>query len=494
VQARAIALQRDRARDEATTAREVSEFLVGVFEVSDPMVPGASDSVRAADLLERGAERIENDLAGQPGIQARLLTVIGRAFGNLRQNDRAEPLISRAVALQRTNAETDAAEVVTTLQQLAAVQVGRGEEEAAETALRDAIAIQGTVDPASPTMWSLLVDLAYTIHASGDYQRGTEAVSNALALWPDVAADDLRDVRSSLRRMAEMLGFGPDNAYQDSLFSRLVDVERQSAGERSTPVAAALLGWSRAKMVPAPDVAASLAAEATDILMELDPRSLSTAQALRERAGMSRDRVRAEEFARQAEEIYMEKLGADHLDVAITRSNIADALQGQGRLEEAVEVRRLANVVFRRENHVLLPMSEAMVGNALRDLGRPAEAAPVLESALRNFEEHYPPDYLLAANARRDYGDVLVSVGRPADAEPVLLRAIDVLGARWGEEDYRVDLARISLGRALTALGRNDEARTVLRSVADRLEAARGPDDDYVRRAREALAAVDGSG
>lgn len=493
VQARAIALERDRAHEEATTARKVSEFLVGVFEVSDPMVPGASDTVRAADLLERGAERIETDLAGQPGIQARLLAVIGRAYGNLRRHDQAEPLIAEALELQRANAGTNPADVVATLRLLASVQVGRGREAEAEATLRDAIAIQETIDPASPVMWSLRVDLAYAIHATGDYQRGNAAVADALALYDDVADQDLGDVRSSLRRMAEMLGFGPDHAYQDSLFARLVEVERRTAGERSAPVAAALLAWSRASRARSREVADSLAAAATAIYMELDPKSLATAQALLERAGMSMDRVLAEQFARQAEQIYIDQLGEDHLQVAVARSNLADALQSQGRLEEAIAARRAANVTFRRLGHVLLPMSETALGIALLDLDRPAEAAPALESALGSFEANYPPDYILAANARRAYGEVLVRLRRPAEAEAVLVRAIEGLGKRWGENDYRVDIARISLGRALTDLGRNEEAEALLRAVVGRLTTGRGRDDELTRQAQEALDRLGGS-
>jgi len=493
-QARAIAVERDRAQEEATAAREVSEFLVGVFEVSDPMMPGASDTVRAADLLERGAERIETDLAGQPGIQARLLGVIGRAYGNLRRHDQAEPLIEKALGLQRADAETDPADVVATLRLLASVQVGTGEEAEAEAALRDAIAIQETIDPASPVMWSLLVDLAYAIHATGDYRRGNAAVADALALYGDVADQDLREVRSSLRRMAELLGFGPGDPYQDSLFARLVEIERLTAGERSAPVAAALLAWSRATRGRSREGADSLAAAATAIYEELDPTSLATAQALLERAGMTTDRVLAEQFARRAERIYIDQLGEDHLQVAVARSHLADAFQGQGRLEEVIAVRRAANVTFRRLGHVLLPMSETALGIALLDVGRPAEAAPVFESALGNFEANYPPDYILAANARRAYGEVLVRLGRPAEAEPVLERAIEALGQRWGEDDYRVDIARISLGRALIDLGRNEEAEAVLRAVVGRLTAGRGQEDELTRQAQQALDRLAGSG
>ncbi len=62
IQAARIAAERDAAARERDTAEEVSDFLVQLFEVSDPG-EARGNSVTARELLDCGAGRIERELA-----------------------------------------------------------------------------------------------------------------------------------------------------------------------------------------------------------------------------------------------------------------------------------------------------------------------------------------------------------------------------------------------------------------------------------------------
>jgi len=491
LQARALAAERDRAQNEAETAREIADFLVGVFEVSDPMMPAFSDSVLATDLLDRGAERIERDLAAQPDLQGRMLGVIGRAYANLQEIERAEPLLARAVDLQRATEGDSSAAVVAALHHLAMVQAARHEYDRAESTLREAIGIHTVIAAEDATMWSLLVDLAFTIHGTGDYERGNAALADAIALFGRIPNEAFGSARSSLSRMTEMARFGIDQQVHDSVFARVVEIERRAAGERSPAVAAVFAQWAHAKTGQRDWAAAdSFITLALDIHRELDSTSIAVAQLLVTKSSIERgmgDHAAAVSLRRSALEITRARLGDDHLEVANMRANLAGSLQEQGRFEESMEHLQQAIATFRREDAVLLAVTEWRLALALEASGRADESLRTFESALREFDRRFPPDYLLTANLKRDYGRVLVDVGRPAEAEPMLRHAIEVLDARWGEEDYRVDMARISLGRALTALGRRGEAEEILRAALQRLEIGRGPDDQWTQRAREAL-------
>lgn len=492
LQARALAAERDRAQDEARAAQEVADFLVGVFEISDPMLSGFADSIRATDLLERGAERIDTDLAGQPDLHGRLLGVIGRAYSNLQEIERAEPLLARAVELQRATERGSRAAVVATLQDLAMVQVAADENDAAQSTLREAIAIQAAIAPEAATMWSLLVDLAFVIHATGDHERGNATLAEAIALFGRIPTDAFGTARSSLGRMTHLARFGVDQRLPDSMFARIIEIERVATGEHSPAVAAVLVHWAQAKMGQRDWVAAdSFITRALDIYNDLDSTAIAVAEILGAKASVERgkgDTAAAVPLLRSAMQITRARLGDDHMDVAGARTELAQSLHQVGQSEEAIEHLRLASATYRREDAVLLPVSEFWLARALEATGRVDESVRTFESALHAFEQRFPPDYLLTANLKRDYGRVLVDVGRPSDAEPMLRHAIQVLGTRWGEEDYRVDMARISLGRALTDLGRGGEAMEILGAALQRLEADRGPDDPWTRQAREALA------
>ncbi len=78
------------APSHAQAAREVADFLVGLFRVSEQ---GLADTVTARELLDKGAERITDELRDQPLVQARLIHTIGRAYVwlGLRESAQEEP-------------------------------------------------------------------------------------------------------------------------------------------------------------------------------------------------------------------------------------------------------------------------------------------------------------------------------------------------------------------------------------------------------------------
>ncbi len=97
IQAGRIARERDRANQEAATAKQVSDFLVGLFKVSDPN-EARGNALTAREILESGVANIEKDLAGQPEVQARMMGTMGAIYTGLGLYDRAERLLTQAVA------------------------------------------------------------------------------------------------------------------------------------------------------------------------------------------------------------------------------------------------------------------------------------------------------------------------------------------------------------------------------------------------------------
>jgi eukaryotic-like serine/threonine-protein kinase len=121
VQAQRIASERDRtaqeavrANREASAARQVSDFLVGLFAVSDPS-EARGNSLTAREVLDNGVGRIEKDLTDQPEIQARLMETMGTVYTNLGLYRQSETLLRRAV---ETNRKTLGGEHPTTLKSL----------------------------------------------------------------------------------------------------------------------------------------------------------------------------------------------------------------------------------------------------------------------------------------------------------------------------------------------------------------------------------------
>jgi non-specific serine/threonine protein kinase/serine/threonine-protein kinase len=120
LQAARIARERDRANEEAATAEQVSEFLVEIFEVSDPS-EARGNTVTAREVLDRGVERLEAGLEDQPRVRERLRRTMGRVYRSLGLVEQAASLLERALSEQRAALGDDHLDTLETMHALAAV-------------------------------------------------------------------------------------------------------------------------------------------------------------------------------------------------------------------------------------------------------------------------------------------------------------------------------------------------------------------------------------
>ena len=77
-------------------ATQVSDFLVGLFKVSDPS-EARGNTLTAREILDKGARAVQETLREQPEIQARLQTTMGTVYTNLGVYDAALSLLEQAV-------------------------------------------------------------------------------------------------------------------------------------------------------------------------------------------------------------------------------------------------------------------------------------------------------------------------------------------------------------------------------------------------------------
>jgi tetratricopeptide (TPR) repeat protein len=387
------------------------------------------------------------------------------------------------------------------------VQQRRENAEAVAT-LHEAIVRQQRIGPEDGAMASLLVDLALAYHRQGDAERFGSTVADALDRLSRLPPEQSTASHDSLHELIALLRYAGDWDHLDVAHRRLIEIERVADGPRSAAVAIAYASWAEAKQrsghttladarEPSGDTQAadSLLSLARAIVRDIDEQSPETADAMAQVAAALRNRgalEQADTLYRAAIAMYGDLLGDDHRTVALLRMNLAATLLRRGMPMDAIPLLEGTIATLRQdaESAEILAVSEWRLATALRETGRIAESLAQFQTALQQFEQRFPPDYILTANLRREYGSTLIDAGRFDRAEPMLRRAIRILGGRWGEADLRVDEARIELGRALTGLGRHAEAETMLATALERLEQNPGPDDPLTRRARQAHEAL----
>ncbi len=136
------ARERDVARTERDAARAVTDFVARLF-ATDPYASeaGERDHQTLGDFLVASEGKIRLELANEPALRTRLLTLLARLNANLGRLDPALALAREAVD-QRRSAGVSSVELADSLNILATAQQERGDYDAAERAFREALALR----------------------------------------------------------------------------------------------------------------------------------------------------------------------------------------------------------------------------------------------------------------------------------------------------------------------------------------------------------------
>ena len=111
------------AQQEALTSQSVSDFLIQLFEVSDPGV-ARGNSITAREILDQGAARIESELKDQPEVRARLLHTMGKVYWELGLEDESTTMLREAIDLRKSTLGADHPQVAESMRSLAITRSG----------------------------------------------------------------------------------------------------------------------------------------------------------------------------------------------------------------------------------------------------------------------------------------------------------------------------------------------------------------------------------
>jgi serine/threonine-protein kinase len=497
-----VEAERDRALLESAKVRQVSDFLLALFEASDPDQTDGR-TLTALDLVRRG-EANASELDDRPAIKAEMLGVIGGLYTQLGEYERAELLLREALRLQRQlyNAPTGGPgsytpgsdiELVRTLDRLGAVLSLRGSADEAESLLREAIALAAlTGDPGLEA--DSYASLGYALHHLGRHGSAEEVLRSAVEIRRgafgnrhEKLADELHALGLSLHMVSR-----PGDA--EPLLLEALALKRELLHPQHTSISATLTALGRLYTWRLDyDAALPLLHEAIAIDRErLGPRHPVLRDDLAELGStlMRRgDFPAAEEAFRESLEIGLETLGASHQKIATGMGNLAFVVAEQGQLAEAAHLRRQALEITRRNwggDHPNTALHAYSLGQLLDTLGEPAAADSAFNEAFGILDLAYREGKPLTNTQLAQLGGLLLRYGRAAEAEPPLRFALE-RGLRGGH--YTPGVAEIEslLGAALAALRRSGEAEERLRRAHTELERLNGADHTMTRAARDRL-------
>lgn len=491
-----VARERDRAvaaesqaRHEATTAGAVSQFLQELFLGADPDA-GGTRNVPALTLVERGRERVETELAGQPATQADLLGVLARVYANLGAPERAESSVRRALAIERALPRPRPARMVALLSEHAHLLVARNRSAEAEAPAAEALALAQTLETTEPRQ--LLVALA----ASTEVQSALMKFDVADAMLARTLAarerlgdrgDVLADTWYNIGQNAQQRG---DNARALKEFQRTAAALERRLGSRHprtlTARQAIAVSMGRQERLAEAEILLREVVNARLDVHGARSSALSSAQA--ELAYVLTQKGAYIEAAKYNEEVLAHDAaveGEQSPVYARTLNNLAFAYQNMGDAERCV-------AAFQRSLQIreaTLPAGDLAIARAQNNLarflmwlGRTDEARPLVEAALATRSAALPPEH-------EERVESLVSATEWAR------RQNDLAGARrhWAQIEPQLakvhPYTRLEAQRTLAWLTVSEggaDARQRIADYIDGLRAALGANHPSILRGRVA--------
>jgi serine/threonine-protein kinase len=444
-------VQAREARAQARRAEQAQGFLKSVFLQADPdRAKGAR--LTARDLLDRGVARVEADLAGEPELQAEMLTLLGEVYEQLAVHPEALVLHERALAIREARLEEDDPELAASYRRLGRARHRAAQYAQARPLLERALALdERRGDPVAVA--ATLNDLGLLERAEGDLESARRRHARAMELASLHGPVDSPELGKYVNNLALVAWRQQRHRLAARLFERALAIHRKNEGELSSLVAGtednlamvlnqlgeqeaarrhnerALSIFERLHSGPHPSIA----------------MTLNSAGYLAARRGDGPAAVAYYERALAAYELAM---GPDHPDVAhplrnlgLQRAADGDPAAALALYERALALRLKAYGAEHRD----VASSLLDVAAAQRAMGQLAEAESTLRRSLDTYRRTAGPEDASTALALLGLGEVLALRGRPAEAEPLLREAVRIRRAALPAGDARIAAAETAL-------------------------------------------------
>lgn len=403
--------ERDRALRSEASSRQISDFLVSIFEYSGP--DAGTGNVPTATLIDAALKRVEVELKEQPATQAELYAALAGAQHVMGNAAGAQANLDKAIALERTQQRPLV--LARLLQQQATQMVADIQPEAALTPADEALALTlGSAPPESEAAAQAWETSGRVHQSAGRRDAALKALSEALRIRQALAADSIETARS-LRQLGSSLDeFGESE--------RGVGLLREAQAAFRT-----LRG-------------------------ESDAEYMTTLQALG--SALQRLRRYAEAEAVQRESLAIHR--RVHGDSAATfwaLNELGRVLASAGRPREALPLYEEAAVMGAQKIGVDSPSMVVLLNNhalACMRAGLDGCAARTFSEAIAIVERLWGGDDTRMPRVHLDQAIFMLRSGRLADARPRLQRALEM--ARAAGQDGAAQQAEIMLLQAEWAI------------------------------------------
>lgn len=449
IEARAIEAETERDR-----AEEVSNFLIDLFESVDPS-EAQDESLSAVELLKRGADRVENELRGQPDLQSELYQVISDVYESLGMYDDGIEMAEIALSIQRD--------------------------------------LYGEIHPDIATS---INSLGWLHHQKGEYQTADSLLNAALRMRMHLYDEDHLDIARTLNDLAVLKQTLGEYTATDTLLLRALEIRRNLLGDNHESVGVALSNYAALKWrLGDLEAAEEMMRETLSILKSNESEeNMRVSIAMTNLAAIlltQGDMEGAEPLYRKALDVRLKLVGEEHPDVAYSYAHLGNLLRLKGDYEEANEHLLKALELRKKllgEDHILVGDTYRLLGYLHFFQGNYEQSVEYFSQGEKTFKGVFPNGHVRTAEIQHLLGETHLKMSRPDLAEPLFRNAMEIREQFFGKEDERTIRSTIYLGVSLFQNGKRLQSKELLEIGTEAMNQTDLQDEGLKSLADETLA------
>lgn len=371
-----VTIQADRIAQEAATTEQVRDFLLSLFTHADPGVTrGAEPTV--SELVGQGAQRVEAELAGQPAIQAEMMTMLGQVYTTLGRYPEAVEQLEAALAIRRRIYRGTNEPVARTAQRLSEALHFHGRIDEAEILVREALEIRRRLygDRDVRVAW-ILTDLGDLLHTRGKLVEAEEHLRMAVRILISEAGEDDPNTARARRDLGDVFRDRGEYAEAEQLYRQAQRSLEEAFGA-------------------------------------MDPIAALTRNELARLLAETGAHEESERLLQQNLSVYKVLYPEGHPVVGNTMRNLGVLRLRQARPEEATEALNEAIAIYERTmppESYQFPRTRRHLAQAALDSGDAQAAAVIAEDVLARLRQLGLGEHRAAADAQRILDHALVAL------------------------------------------------------------------------------------
>lgn len=413
--------ERNRATQAEGSARQTAEFMVSVFDSSNPNAESAD--IPASKLIAAAETRLKRDLAGQAGTQAELYSALARVQQNMGHSKEAVANFKRAIELERKQG-------------------------------RPLVLAQ------------MLARFAFIDQDTFSGKEAPALSSEALALRRKHAAPDSEELAESLALQGHVLMFGRgklDEAGELLAQSLAIRAKRdpESAGTAQSLWYVGQWEGKMSRYGKAIDYQQRALSLREKIHGAGHPECLNVQEDLATNLRLAARLEEAERIQRAALAA-REKLHGRNSEQTLRQIVLLARLVGaRGRTKESLALNQEALAIAEKTNGTESIQYAVILNNIAlgqRSLGLTAEALGSMERVMPLYRKLYPAANPSRAVVEKNWGTTLLAAGRHEEAYAALQNAYDLNLRVHGPQHHEPADVLVQTALAAVELGRLDDA------------------------------------